>query len=68
MTPANYVKFNKLFLYYSTCSIHYTTEYKKWRDAGNDYGDEHSPELKRRGDLLDAAGKNVREFVKSFVE
>lgn len=67
MTNKDYIKFNQLFLYYSSCSVHYTTEYSRWRDAGNKFDDEHSEELKRRGDRLDEAGEAVRNFVKSFV-
>lgn len=67
MTQKDYVKFNQLFLYFSSCSVFYTTEYKRWRDAGNNHGDTPSDKLKLLGDDLDAAGKAVREFVKQFV-
>lgn len=69
MTDKDYTKFNKLLLRFSSCSVYYTTEYKRWRDAGNNYkNNTPSAELKRRGDDLDAAGKELREFVKSFVK
>lgn len=67
MTQSDYAKFNLLFLRYTTCSVQYTTEYQRWRDAGNSFNDEYSDELNRRGDALDKAGNDVREFVKGFV-
>lgn len=67
MTQKDYIQFNRLFLYFSSCSVFYTTEYKRWQDAGNKHGDTPSPKLERLGDDLDAAGKAVREFVKQFV-